>query len=84
MRKARDDFILFKCKEEIRVLEELLRETKSEEEITTKKEEIFITSKQTELSLNFRVYGVFVGDEEDTNEVVMKEIEDILSFEGKN
>ena len=83
-RKARYDFILFKCKEEIRVVEELLREPKSEEEITTTEEEMCITSKETEVSLICQVCDVFAGDEEDTNEVVIKEMEDILYFEGKN
>ena len=82
--KGRDEFILFKCKEEIRVPEELLREPKSEEEIIAKEEEMLITSKETEVSLNCQVYDVVIGDEKDINEAVIKEMEDILSFEGKS
>ena len=84
MRKTRDDFILFKCKEEIRVLEELLREPKIEEEITAKGEEILITSKETEVSLNCQVYDVVSSDEKDKNKDVINDMEDILSFEGKS
>ena len=42
---------------------------------------MFITSKETEKSLNCQVNGIFVGDEEDKNKVVINEMEDILYFE---
>jgi len=84
MRKARDDYILFKCKEEIRMLEELLREPKSEEEITAKGEEMLITSKETEMTFNCEDNSVLVGDEEDTHEAEIMEMEDILYFESKS
>ena len=45
---------------------------------------MFITSKETEMSLNCQDNDMFAGDEEDKNETVIKEMEDILSFEGKS
>ena len=59
------------------MLEESLREPKNEEEITTKGENMFIIFKESEMSLIFQVNDVFIGDEEDTNESEIKEVEDI-------
>ena len=84
MRKAKDNFILFKRKGDIRVLKEMLRDPKSEEKITTKEEGMFITSKETKMSLNFQVNDIFSCYEEHTNEALIKDMEDILSFEGKS
>ena len=46
--KEHSNIILLKCEEEIRVLEELMKEPKIEEEVTRKEEEMLITSNEIE------------------------------------
>lgn len=82
--KECSDIILLKCEEEIRVLEELIKEPKTEEEVTSKEEEMLIISKEVEMSFNCRSRSMFVSITKDYEiEVVIKEMKDILSLEGE-